>query len=187
MDRNTTGVPPIAVVLLLGALTVCPAQEQAAFTPPGPNIALHKPYTLQPLPTYGDCADPGDATQLTDGVYTEGYFWVQPSTVGWVHSRPVASTRKLPARVYAGSPLARCTTKKPLPSIATSSWFWVLIMSPCVNERVVATLGALRAAAVGTENTMPYILDAVRAYATLGEITDVFREVFGTYEEPTWI
>ena len=55
------------------------------------------------------------------------------------------------------------------------------------NERVVATLGALRAAAAGTENTMPYILDAVRAYATLGEITDVFREVFGTYEEPTWI
>ncbi len=34
---------------------------------------------------------------------------------------------------------------------------------------------------------MPFILDAVRAYATLGEITDVFREVFGTYVEPTWI
>jgi len=27
----------------------------------------------------------------------------------------------------------------------------------------------------------------VKAYATLGEITDVFRDVFGTYEEPTWI
>ncbi len=55
------------------------------------------------------------------------------------------------------------------------------------NEQVAATLSALRAAAEGTENTMPYILDAVRAYATLGEITDVFREVFGTYTEPTWI
>ncbi len=55
------------------------------------------------------------------------------------------------------------------------------------NVRVEATLSALRAAAAGEDNTMPYILDAVRAYATLGEITDIFREVFGTYEEPTWI
>ena len=55
------------------------------------------------------------------------------------------------------------------------------------NERVAAALEGLRAAATGTDNTMPFILDAVRAYATLGEITDVFRAVFGTYEEPTWI
>jgi methylmalonyl-CoA mutase N-terminal domain/subunit len=34
---------------------------------------------------------------------------------------------------------------------------------------------------------MPHILDAVRAYATLGEIIDIMRGVFGTYEEPTSI
>jgi methylmalonyl-CoA mutase N-terminal domain/subunit len=34
---------------------------------------------------------------------------------------------------------------------------------------------------------MPYILDAVRAYATLGEIIGVMKEVFGTYDEPTWV
>ena len=34
---------------------------------------------------------------------------------------------------------------------------------------------------------MPYILDAVRAYATLGEMIGVMKETFGTYEEPTWI
>ena len=33
------------------------------------------------------------------------------------------------------------------------------------------------------ENTMPRILDAVRAYATLGEICDALRDVFGTYQE----
>jgi methylmalonyl-CoA mutase N-terminal domain/subunit len=55
------------------------------------------------------------------------------------------------------------------------------------NQSVTERLEALRAAATGTENTMPYILDAVRAYATLGEITDVFRDVFGRYEEPNWI
>jgi methylmalonyl-CoA mutase N-terminal domain/subunit len=48
-------------------------------------------------------------------------------------------------------------------------------------------LDRLRVACGGTENTMPYILDAVRAYATLGEIVEVMKDVFGTYEEPTWI
>ncbi len=53
--------------------------------------------------------------------------------------------------------------------------------------RVGQALDRLRIACQGTENTMPYILDAVRAYATLGEIIGVMKEVFGTYEEPTWI
>jgi methylmalonyl-CoA mutase N-terminal domain/subunit len=48
---------------------------------------------------------------------------------------------------------------------------------------VEKALDALRRAAEGTENTMPYILDAVRAYATLGEICDSLRGVFGTYQE----
>jgi len=52
------------------------------------------------------------------------------------------------------------------------------------NERVGRMLDALRAAARGTPNLMPFILDAVRAYATLQEITDVFRDVFGIYAEP---
>jgi methylmalonyl-CoA mutase N-terminal domain/subunit len=34
---------------------------------------------------------------------------------------------------------------------------------------------------------MPLILDAVRTYATLGEIIQVMKSVFGKYEEPTWI
>ncbi|WIG61868.1 MAG: Methylmalonyl-CoA mutase [Ktedonobacterales bacterium] len=51
------------------------------------------------------------------------------------------------------------------------------------NERVGMTLAALEAAARGTESTMPFILDAVRAYASLGEIMGVFRKVFGDYTE----
>jgi methylmalonyl-CoA mutase N-terminal domain/subunit len=46
------------------------------------------------------------------------------------------------------------------------------------------TLESLRKAAEGEENLMPYILKAVQAYATLGEICDVLREVFGEYKEP---
>jgi methylmalonyl-CoA mutase N-terminal domain/subunit len=48
-------------------------------------------------------------------------------------------------------------------------------------------LDRLRLACKGTENTMPAILDAVRAYATLGEIIGVMKDIFGKYEEPTWI
>jgi methylmalonyl-CoA mutase, N-terminal domain len=53
------------------------------------------------------------------------------------------------------------------------------------HTEVTRTLDALKRAAEGTENTMPRILDAVRAYATLGEICDAFREVFGSYQEVT--
>jgi len=45
------------------------------------------------------------------------------------------------------------------------------------------TLGALRRAAEGPENLMPFILDAVRAYATVGEMCDALRDVWGEYEE----
>src|SRR5439155_907549 len=44
-------------------------------------------------------------------------------------------------------------------------------------------LNALRAAAKGKENLMPFLYDAVKSYATLGEICDALRDVFGTYEE----
>jgi len=53
------------------------------------------------------------------------------------------------------------------------------------NVRVGETLAGLEQAAQGTENLMPYILEAVRAYATLGEICDVFRQVFGVYRGVT--
>jgi methylmalonyl-CoA mutase N-terminal domain/subunit len=48
-------------------------------------------------------------------------------------------------------------------------------------------LDRLRLACQGSENTMPHILRAVHAYATLGEIVDVMRQVFGVYHEPNWI
>jgi methylmalonyl-CoA mutase N-terminal domain/subunit len=51
------------------------------------------------------------------------------------------------------------------------------------GARVDATLDALKRAAEGSANTMPLILDAVRAYATLGEICEALRSVFGTYQE----
>jgi methylmalonyl-CoA mutase, N-terminal domain len=51
------------------------------------------------------------------------------------------------------------------------------------NEEVARRLAALRKATEGKDNLMPYIFDAVKAYATLGEICDAMRDTFGTYEE----
>ena len=51
------------------------------------------------------------------------------------------------------------------------------------NERVGTTLANLREAARGDQNLMPLFLDASNAYATLGEMCNVLREVFGEYEE----
>ncbi len=62
------------------------------------------------------------------------------------------------------------------------------------NDEVRRCLDALKKAAsqepqvkhdgsISDANTMPYIVDAVRAYATVGEICDALRDVYGTYEE----
>ncbi|VVB62158.1 Methylmalonyl-CoA mutase [uncultured archaeon] len=49
--------------------------------------------------------------------------------------------------------------------------------------KVQNRLQQLRKAAGGDENLMPFILDCVHSYATLGETCDVLREVFGEYKE----
>jgi len=66
-------------------ITMAPTGAEAPEKLPqvGPNLALNKPYTLDPPPSYGLCTDRGDKTQLTDGIYTEGHFWTRMSTVGW--------------------------------------------------------------------------------------------------------
>ncbi|HDI42729.1 MAG TPA: methylmalonyl-CoA mutase, partial [Candidatus Bathyarchaeota archaeon] len=77
----------------------------------------------------------------------------------------------------------------------------ILKVDPAVRERQIArlrrlraerdaarlkdALNALRRAAEGEENLMPYVLEAVKAKATLGEICDVLRDVFGEYRAPT--
>jgi len=51
------------------------------------------------------------------------------------------------------------------------------------NDRVRAVLDRIRREAAGTGNLMPLFIEAVKAYATLGEICDVLREVFGEYRQ----
>jgi methylmalonyl-CoA mutase N-terminal domain/subunit len=55
------------------------------------------------------------------------------------------------------------------------------------TETVQRALSRLSDAIVNRQNTMPYILDAVKAYASVGEIMEVFRKVHGAYREPAMV
>ncbi len=88
-----------------------------------------------------------------------------------------------PTILYIGEEVARHQTKKLNALRARRS-----------NDEVRRTLDALKKAAaqepkagengqISPVNTMPFIIDAVKAYATVGEICDALRDVYGTYEE----
>jgi methylmalonyl-CoA mutase N-terminal domain/subunit len=53
------------------------------------------------------------------------------------------------------------------------------------NQRVSQMLDRVRSVAKSDENIMPVMIDAVKAYATVGEISDALREAFGEYREPS--
>lgn len=82
----------IATLLLLLILFASIVKISQGMGNHNQNIAEGKSYTLQPLPNYGLTKDADDFIQLTDGVYTKGYFWTQKSTVGWQGARPITIT-----------------------------------------------------------------------------------------------
>ncbi len=79
----------IVFLLSLSIAGSCPSQEIPR------NLALHKPYTLEPAPNYALCTDPGDRTQLTDGDHVKGTLWTQRGTVGWAYASSVLITLDL--------------------------------------------------------------------------------------------
>jgi len=81
----------LSAILACGAWAgLCFAQTAAP--PESENMALGKPYTLQPAGNYSFCTDPDDKVQLTDGQSTAKYFWTQKGTVGWTHAAFAAIT-----------------------------------------------------------------------------------------------
>ena len=51
--------------------------------------------------------------------------------------------------------------------------------------KVTEVLDRVRSVAGSNENIMPVLIEAVKAYATVGEISDALRDVFGEYREPS--
>ncbi len=55
------------------------------------------------------------------------------------------------------------------------------------TNRATAAINAIREACINEQNVMPHLVEAAHVYVTLGEMTDVMREVFGLYQEPLHI
>jgi len=54
------------------------------------------------------------------------------------------------------------------------------------TEKVEFILNKLRESAEGRDNLVPHVIDAVKEYATIGDICGVFRDVFGEYKTPSF-
>jgi methylmalonyl-CoA mutase N-terminal domain/subunit len=116
---------------------------------------------------------------------------------GWVHKEIAKEAYRYQQEVESGKRVIvgvnRYTTEEPLP-------IEIHRMDPEIVERVKEKLKGLRKerdanhvkdalsrlkeAARGDENLMPFMLEAVKSYATVGEICDNLREVFGEYQRP---
>ena len=83
VQKKGKGYAAVDNVSLKMSSTTAQATTQATQDKQLKNIALGRPYKFSSKPNYNLCMDDGDATQLTDGNYTKGYFWTQKSTVGW--------------------------------------------------------------------------------------------------------
>jgi methylmalonyl-CoA mutase N-terminal domain/subunit len=53
------------------------------------------------------------------------------------------------------------------------------------SRKVAQSLKDLESAARGEKNVMPYLFECCKAYATVGEMTKVFKEVYGEFKEPS--
>jgi hypothetical protein len=100
---SPSGLPTDTIVKGDQATADDPAPSPAADNPStnpslpvkqGDNIARGRPYTWNVPPDYSYCTDPGDATQLTDGLHStnDPCYWTQLSTVGWRNTAWVAIT-----------------------------------------------------------------------------------------------
>lgn len=98
---TTVGALPEGKAAIDGVQICLPAElpkaaaSEAPFVAPGPNVALHRPYTFSPGANYGLASNDPTHTLLTDGAYTVGYFWTQKTTVGWSGANPVIITLDL--------------------------------------------------------------------------------------------
>lgn len=92
--RNSFRNARILALYAVAVFSTTPAGALEIFTPPGDNIALRKPYTIDPEPNYDLCTDPGDAEQLTDGKAVTGgeSFWTGTGCVGWLRAGVVTVT-----------------------------------------------------------------------------------------------
>ena len=114
----------IVMGVLLASSNAAGGPASAAFVPPGPNLALGKPYVLAPEPN--DSSEPGDREQLTDGEYASQpgqSLWGQPGCVGWRLTSRVTITIDL-GEIVPITGLSFSTAA----GTAGVAWPWVIVV-----------------------------------------------------------
>jgi hypothetical protein len=100
---------------LIALLSVATCQTGHAALP---NLALGKPYRLEPAPDYPLCTEAGDSAQLTDGKLVQGLLWTQPGCVGWANHSPVIITIDL----QTNQPIAGVSFHTAASSVSGVGW-----------------------------------------------------------------
>jgi hypothetical protein len=86
-------IPVIVLLpLLVGAALAAEVRLAEPADSKHANVALGKPYVLNPSPNYPLTTDPGDSVQLTDGKSVGGGFWTEKGAVGWMYTHLVSIT-----------------------------------------------------------------------------------------------
>lgn len=154
------------LLLTVGVLSGAVAHAADKFTPPGPNVARGKSYTMDPAPDYDLSTDQGDVTNLTDGAFAPELLdgqpvglWVHKQTVGWKYKPYVTVTFDL----GADTPIAGLSWSTA--AAWTSEVMWPVAILVAVSQD-------------GTQYRL--VDDLVRMSGKFGPVPDVGRHKFVT-------
>ncbi len=117
-----------------------------------------------------------------------GYISMEIQNSSYQYTKEIESEDRLVVGVnkYQVEEEERLELLRPNPEVeATQLERLKKVKEERVNKKVEETLEKLKEVAQADENLMPAIIDCVREYATIGEICDVLREVFGEYQPIT--
>ena len=103
-------------------------------------------------------------------------WWRWGARVGWQHGEPGGCGRDRSGDLFSRGRSRQRPAREQTARVTS-------LKKRRDNVRVDKALEGLKAGAKGTANLMPLIVEASRAYATIGEMCDALREVFGEYEE----
>jgi len=115
----------------------------------------------------------------------KGFFQDEIAESAYRYQRAIDTGEKVIVGVnrFAGAPEPETDLLKVDGSVRDEQMRSLAAMKARRNTAAVSSsLGALRTAASGSENVLPHILSCVKEYATVGEISDTLREVWGVYE-----
>ena len=134
------------------------------------NLALNKSYILSTPPNYPRSASPFDSSSLTDGIYTKGNFWTQPTTVGWQLQEEVSITIDL-GKIEVIGDVRFNTVRDTKVGISFPQNIFVFISNDNDNFRYIGDAADVSDNLPGNNEIKKFILDGIEESARYVTIT----------------